>query len=140
MTANPWLPAKYAARLDDVIVTSDGPQRITLPPSKADELLTATRDALEARQGTPPRLLRPSLVDRVRRRLRPARTTRHDALVARYRWANDGLRERLRVEFTTHDATLDSVQAQADEWARTLGHAHPLIVGLRSTVAQGRVR
>ena len=133
MTAQPWQTRKYPGRVDDVVVTSDGTQRITLTPPPIVNY--------------PEREVRPHPIPdpevprrRLRDLLRPARTRQRDQLLARYRWANAGLRERLREEVTGHDATLDSVQAQADEWARTLGHAHPLVVGLRSTVAQGRVR
>lgn len=71
---------------------------------------------------------------------RPSRTTQRERLLDRYRWANAGLRERLRVEVTAHDATLDTLEALTDDQARILGHAHPLIVGVRSTIAQARVR
>lgn len=63
---------------------------------------------------------------------RPSRVAQLERLVARYRWANAGLRERL-AELTAERTVLTRL---IDEQARTLGHAHPLIVGARAILEE----
>ena len=71
---------------------------------------------------------------------RPSRVAQLERVLDRYRWANAGLRERLRVAEVRHDQTLDELTALVDEQARTIGHAHPAIVGARAIIGEARVR
>jgi hypothetical protein len=71
---------------------------------------------------------------------RPSRVAQLERLVARYRWANAGLRERLREAEVRHDQTLDELTALVDEQASIIGHAHPAVTGARAIIGEARVR
>lgn len=75
---------------------------------------------------------------------RPSRVAQLERLLDRHRWANAGLRDRLAELLderdhaaASRDAYLDALETIAnviDEQARTLGHAHPVITGVRAAI------
>jgi len=69
---------------------------------------------------------------------RPSRAAQLEALLDRHRWANAGLRDRLRELEDEHAATLASIGAVIDDTARTLGHAHPVVVRVRGILEEAR--
>ena len=72
---------------------------------------------------------RPAPTERAPRRLmlirRTSRTAQLEGILARYRWANAGLRERLAELVDQREDLLDALAVIIDEEARVLGHAQP---------------
>jgi hypothetical protein len=84
-------------------------------------------------------------VPRERRRLdllavvrRPSRVAQLERLLDRHRWANAGLRDRLRELEDDRADLLGALADVIDEQARTLGHAHPVVVRVRAILEEAR--
>jgi len=84
-----------------------------------------------------PAAARRRLLERVPSRLR-VRLRLAEAKLERYRWANAGLRERLAELDVEREQLLDAIAVIIDEEARTIGHAHPVIVRVRAQLDAAR--
>lgn len=77
----------------------------------------------------------PAAARRIFLRRRTPRTAELEGIVARYRWVNAGLRERMAELTDQRDELIAALEDATDDTARTLGHLHPAVTSVRAILA-----